>query len=208
MSTAIIDYGVGNLGSIKNMLRRIGGESRITADEDVIISADRLILPGVGAFDHCVRSLRERGLEPILRRAVLEQRTPILGICVGMQLFADASEEGVEQGLGWIPGRVVKFKKARAEMKIPHMGWNFVRPRRDTYLFNRMPQDEPKFYFVHSFYFDCTQDQHVLGTTDYFCSFTSAVHRENIWGVQFHPEKSHKFGMQLLANFLEMTRLR
>ncbi|HRK02778.1 MAG TPA: imidazole glycerol phosphate synthase subunit HisH, partial [Oligoflexia bacterium] len=206
--TVIIDYGVGNLGSIQNMLQRVGVRSLVSSNSEEIHGAQRLIFPGVGAFDHGIKNLRARGLEPVLKEAVLSKRIPILGICVGMQLLANGSDEGAEAGLGWIPGRVVKFSKVDPNMKIPHMGWNRVEPKSDLCLFRGLDSPEfedPRFYFVHSYYFRCERPNDILGTTEYYVPFVSAIRHENIWGVQFHPEKSHKFGMKLFRNFIEVT---
>ena len=214
----IVDYGVGNLASMRNMFRKIGVEADISREESVIRSAQKLILPGVGAFDTCAEKLQQSGLIPVLNDLVLVQKTPVLGVCVGMQLLTEGSEEGVLPGLGWISGRVVKFRPEQlpAGYKIPHMGWSDVivnKPSRlfepvDGAQFDRLdgaPPDQvdgvPRFYFVHSYYASLTHPGDVLVKANYGITFTAGIERENIMGVQFHPEKSHKFGMQLLANF-------
>lgn len=200
----IVDFGVGNLGSIENMLKKIGCESRISSDPDVIASASKIILPGVGAFDQGMRSLRERNLEGILRVKALEERIPILGICLGMQMLGHASEEGVEPGLGWIDARCKRFggEGWDTKLKVPHMGWNTIRHPRDNPLLAGLP-DLPRFYFVHSYHLVCSDESIVSGITQYGIAFTSMVQSRNICGVQFHPEKSHRFGLALFRNFVE-----
>lgn len=198
----IVDYGVGNLASIRNMFKKIGADAEISSDPAVIRDAKKLILPGVGAFDTCAQKLADSGLIPVLNEQVLTKKTPVLGVCVGMQLLFAGSEEGVLPGLSWIGGRVIKFRPEQlpAGLKIPHMGWTDVNLKKPSKLFEPM-HDEPRFYFVHSYYASATHPEDILVDADYGIRFTAAVERENIMGVQFHPEKSHKFGMQLLANF-------
>ncbi|MCW5632659.1 MAG: imidazole glycerol phosphate synthase subunit HisH [Rubrivivax sp.] len=197
---AIIDYKVGNLGSIRNMFKKIGIDSAITDDAATIAAAPRLVLPGVGAFDRGMEALHDSGLIPLLERRVLAERVPILGICLGMQLMARRSEEGARPGLGWIDAEVVRFRPADAALKVPHMGWNRIVPTRECALMRNLPE-QPRFYFVHSYHVRCRDDDDVIATTPYGETFHSAFHRANVWGVQFHPEKSHKFGMGLLRNF-------
>lgn len=201
----IVDYGTGNLASIANMLNRIGCASVITSDADQIAHATKLILPGVGAFDTGMRNLSKLGLVEVLNRKAQEENVPILGICLGMQLFVSGSEEGGRAGLNWIEGRVIKFKTELFEknLKIPHMNWNTVGTVKESKLFSDMDEN-PRFYFVHSYHVQLNSDQDLLATTNYGYPFASALERENIAGVQFHPEKSHKFGMKLLKNFAEM----
>ncbi|HEX5731483.1 MAG TPA: imidazole glycerol phosphate synthase subunit HisH [Blastocatellia bacterium] len=200
----IIDYKTGNLASIANMLKKIGCPSVITSSAEEIDRANKLILPGVGAFDTGMRNLIALGLLEVLNRKVLEDRVPILGICLGMQLFVGESEEGELPGLGWIEGSVVKFKPELSEkkLKVPHMSWNHTALRKESRLFDEM-YDEPRFYFVHSFHVQLNREEDILAETGYGYWFTSALERSNIGGVQFHPEKSHKFGMKLLKNFAE-----
>lgn len=199
----IVDYGVGNLASIKNMLKKAGYEATISSDEKNILNADKLILPGVGAFDTCVEKLQQSGLINAINKKVLEQKTPVLGVCVGMQLLTEGSEEGILPGLGWIKGRVVKFKQAQLSpgTKIPHMGWTNVVLSKPSPLFEGM-YEEPRFYFVHSYHAELVNKENALLIADYGYSFVAAVEHENIIGVQFHPEKSHKFGLKLLSNFV------
>jgi len=200
----IIDYKTGNLGSIQNILKRIGENSVITSDKHEIAGATKLILPGVGAFDTGMRNLHELDLVGILNEKVLIEKIPVLGICLGMQLLSDGSEEGNIPGLGWIAGESVRFRFVNTlEYKIPHMGWNFIKQHKASRLFDGMFPDA-RFYFVHSFYFRANDQADVLTSTEYETEFTSAVEKANILGVQFHPEKSHKFGMKLLKNFVDL----
>lgn len=195
---------MGNLGSIANMLRRIGHDSIITSDLDKIASATKLILPGVGSFDMGMQCMNDMGISPTITKKVLEEKVPILGICLGMQLMTDGSDEGRQQGLGWIKGRFEKFSFGgdKKMFKVPHMGWNRMQPAKPSKLMEGF-EETPRFYFVHSYYFKPGNLTDVLGTTSYGIEYTSAFEHENILGVQFHPEKSHKYGMNLLKNFAE-----
>jgi glutamine amidotransferase len=200
----ILDYNVGNCGSILNMVRKVGGRAIISADHGDIAAADRLILPGVGAFDHGMDELERRGLIAPLTQKVLGGGTPILGICLGMQLFGRASEEGHKPGLGWIDAHTVRFrspKVAQTPLRIPHMGWNHIAPQRSHPLLDGLSR-QSRFYFVHSYHMLCDRPDNVLCTTNYGDDFTSAVVHGNIVGVQFHPEKSHRYGLQLIRNFV------
>lgn len=198
----IIDYGMGNLGSVANMFKRIGVESMISSDIDVISQASKILLPGVGAFDTAMEKINELGLIPILNFKALEEKIPIMGICLGMQLLTESSEEGKLKGLGWIPGHVKKFsfEDDKLGLKVPHMGWNFIRSNKISNLTKDLPEPS-KFYFVHSYYVECQNRGNVIATTEYGFEFDSLISFENIYGAQFHPEKSHKFGMKLLQNF-------
>ena len=196
----IVDYNMGNLGSIRNMLKKIGEDSEITSEPTRIAAATQLILPGVGAFDAGMESLERGGLVPVLNERVQAARVPTLGICLGMQLMTRGSDEGRRAGLGWVDARAQRFQPADLALKVPHMGWNRVRVARPSPLVVELP-DEPRFYFVHSYYILCASESDVLLTTTYGSEFASGFQHGNVWGVQFHPEKSHKFGMQLLANF-------
>ncbi len=200
----IVDYGLGNLGSIKNMLKKIGADSEITSDVNVISQATKLILPGVGAFDNGMKNLKELGLFEILNKKVLEDKTPVLGICLGMQLITNGSEEGIEPGFGWIDANTLKFKVNTNERKfsIPHMGWEYVQQQKESKLLEGM-FEEPKYYFVHSYYITCNQPEDELLKTHYSHDYVSGFEKGNILGVQFHPEKSHKYGMKMLKNFVE-----
>jgi len=200
----IVDYGTGNYRSIANMLRRIGHESVLSGDPEEISRASRLVLPGVGAFDTAMRRLTELGLVEVLHRKVREEGTPILGICLGMQLFSRGSEEGRMAGLGWIAGEVVRFRPEQSDerLRVPHMGWNYAVPARETRLLADTREDA-RYYFVHSYHLRMEGDDEVLSMTTYGYPFVSGVEAGNVMGVQFHPEKSHTFGMQVLKNFVE-----
>lgn len=198
----IIDYGSGNVRAIGNIYDRLNIPYIIAHTPEDVTKGSKIILPGVGAFDQTISELNKSGMRQTLDRLVLSEKMPVLGICVGMQLLAHSSEEGTSQGLGWIEGTVKKFKKVDAEstLALPHMGWNTVRPVRDSPLFQGVDL-EFGYYFLHSFYYSCTRSSHVLAETQYGMAFASAVQNENIFGVQFHPEKSHHAGIQLLKNF-------
>ena len=204
MRIVIVDYGMGNVGSIAKMLKWIGHPAEVTSDPRRIAQADKLILPGVGSFDSGMRRLTELGLVASLGEMVLIRKTPTLGICLGLQLMARGSEEGEALGFGWLDAQAVRFRVAsdQAKLKIPHMGWNTVEINHCDTLFRDF-KPEPRFYFVHSYHLVCDRPDDVLATTEYGYSFASAVQRENIMGTQFHPEKSHQFGMKLLKNFAE-----
>jgi glutamine amidotransferase len=200
----IIDYGMGNLGSIQNMLKKAGYKAEISSNPHQIEEADKIILPGVGSFDRAMSNLDELGLKVLLQKKASDG-TPVLGICLGMQLLADSSEEGVLNGLGLIPGKVVKFNIS-PDLKVPHMGWNVVEYNPASIIFQNFKEwDEARFYFIHSYHYIPQDVAHIDGKTMYGDFFASAVSRNNIFGVQFHPEKSHKFGLQLLKNFIEHT---
>lgn len=198
---AIVDYGMGNLYSVKNMLKYLGYDSEVTGEASRIEAADKLILPGVGNFGKAMEVIRDSGLLEVLNRKVLEDKTPILGICLGMQLLLGHSEEGDCDGLGWIPGEVKRFDLSEyPELKVPHMGWDYIEKQKKSPLFAGLAGGE-RYYFVHSYYASCQDRNDVAATTEYGISFDSVVQRENIYGTQFHPEKSHRFGMEILGNF-------
>jgi len=199
----IINYDMGNLGSVANMIKKVGGKSIITADISEIKEAKKLILPGVGAFDNGVNKLKEFGLWDIIKEKVLVEKVPIMGICLGMQLLTKGSEEGDLEGFGFIDAYAKKFKFENSELKIPHMGWNLVKLQKSSKLFEGMEREENRFYFVHSFAVDCEDKDDILGITHYGYDFVSSFERNNIIGCQFHPEKSHKFGVALFKNFVE-----
>jgi glutamine amidotransferase len=201
----IVDYGSGNSGSILNMLKRIGADAALSSDRGQIEKADKIILPGVGSFDRGIEQLKELGLLETLNHKVLTGKTPVLGICLGLQLFAKKSEEGKLPGLGWIDSGVVKFRHEPREvsLKIPYMGWNSVVLKKESRLFKGL-ESESRFYFLHSYHLSCEYCPDILATADYGYEFVAGVEKENIVGVQFHPEKSHKFGMRLLKNFVEL----
>ena len=184
------------------MLKHLGIASQITNDKDIIEKAEKLILPGVGHFDFGMNQLLKTGLLPLLNKKVLEEKVPILGICLGVQLLTECSEEGNEKGLGWIKGRTVKFDKSKlsTNQKIPNMGWTDVNNFSQSKLFENM-YDEPRFYFVHSYHLELDDPVDCLVTSNYGYKFAAGIEHGNILGVQFHPEKSHKYGMKLLENF-------
>ncbi len=196
----IVDYDVGNLAAIANMFKRIGSMCEITADPEKIWRADRIILPGNGAFDACMRGLRSTGLIPVLEDLVLQQKRPLLGICVGAQMLGHGSEEGTEPGLGWVNMHVRRFPDLPG-LPVPHMGWSPVRQMRAAAPVLSSLDNTARFYFVHSYYMEVENSQDVLLTSHYGFDFTAAVQVENIVGVQFHPEKSHRYGKQFLKQY-------
>ena len=200
----IVDYGLGNPAAVRNMLRKAGVAALISSDHGVILAAKRLILPGVGAFDEGMRNLADRGLIGVLHKAVLEQRRPVLGICLGMQLMTRGSEEGELPGLGWIAGATRRFRFAddAVNLRVPHMGWNTVRGRGAGFLGTALAP-EARFYFVHSYQVQCEEPSDIALTASYGGDVVAGVARGNIAGTQFHPEKSHRFGLDLLAAFAE-----
>ena len=198
----IIDYGCGNPASIRNMLKKAGVASVITRDAEAIRKADRIVFPGVGSFDFGAQSIVSLGIAEALTERVIGAGVPLLAICVGMQLLARRSDEGVQPGLGWIDGEVVGFDRARLSHadKVPHMGWADITLPRPHPVFEGF-QEAPRFYFVHSFHMRCDRQENVAATAHHGYDFCAAVAHGNILGVQFHPEKSHRFGMHLLSNF-------
>lgn len=200
----VVDYDMGNIGSIVNMIKKAGGESIVTSDKEVIDKAEKIIIPGVGAFDNGMKNLKESGLVNVLNKKVLEDKVPILGICLGMQLMAKSSEEGVLPGLGWIDAvcRKFRFNDENRGLRIPHMGWNEVDIIKKDGIFRNIYEDA-SFYFVHSYYVECRNEEDVAATTGYGFKFTSSVQHQNIFATQFHPEKSHKFGLLVMKNFVE-----
>lgn len=199
----IINYGLGNLNSILNIIHKVGGQARIINNPSELAYSKKLILPGVGSFDHGMKSLIELGWKNALDEKVLIEKTPILGICLGMQLMCKKSEEGVLPGLGWIDAEVKKFEFKDNSLKIPHMGWNTIQIKKNNSLLVDT-NEEKRFYFVHSFFVKSNKPEDILTETNYPNAFTSAFIHENIHGVQFHPEKSHRFGMELLSNYLKV----
>ena len=200
--TGIVDYGMGNLGSVKRKLDRIGVESVISSKPDELAACKKLILPGVGHFGMAVGELKKRGLWDFLNEAVLNQKKPILGICLGMQLMAKTSEEGDAEGFGWFDATVVRFRiEDTLRYKIPHMGWNGVTVEKESPLFEGIHRTSG-FYFVHAYHMVCKEETDILNQTIYNIPFVSAVEKGNIIGVQYHPEKSHDAGERLLRNFV------
>lgn len=202
---SIVDYGLGNIRAFSNMYNRLNIEVRAVTRADELRTATKIILPGVGAFDHAMELLQQSGMRETLDELVLRQGVPVMGICVGMQILAEGSDEGQRPGLGWIRGRVRSFKAnpLTQGLPLPHMGWNDVKPAAGLKLFGGLESDA-RFYFLHSYYFECAQPDAIAATASYGIDFSCAVHSGNVHGVQFHPEKSHHFGAQLLKNFAEL----
>lgn len=208
MKLVIVNSGVGNVRSVANMLRRLGVAADISDDAAIIASADAVILPGVGSFDAAMRRFRSSDIIDVLNEKVTEGKAPILGICLGMQLMGSRSEEGEVPGFGWIPGALKRFKSSdggATPIRVPHMGWNTVRPAPGDALYTGFEQ-EPRFYFDHSYYFLAEDLSHCGGTTQHGVTFAASIRKGLLFGVQFHPEKSHRFGMKLLGNFVALAR--
>ena len=197
----IVDYGLGNLSAVANVYRRLSADFQISSDPTQISRSSKLILPGVGAFDHSMMQLKKSGLSPALEDAVLQRKVPILGICVGMQMLVNSSDEGSMSGLGWITGKVKKFDSTVVPL-LPHMGWNNIEVL-DNRLFHGCEKN-PSFYFLHSYYVECAEVSHVIANASYIMKFACAINKDNIYGVQFHPEKSHRNGIQLLKSFAKL----
>lgn len=202
----IIDYGVGNIKAFLNVYKQLNIPAQTATTAAEVESATKLILPGVGAFDHAMDRLNNSGMREALDEAVLNRKVPVIGICVGMQMLSASSDEGRLPGLGWIDGSVKKFDVTRIRdiTHLPHMGWNDVKPVADVPLFVELMNDA-RFYFLHSYYFECNKHEDILAVTDYGGQFACAVGSGYIYGVQFHPEKSHHYGIQLLNNFANLT---
>ncbi|WP_159656065.1 imidazole glycerol phosphate synthase subunit HisH [Vibrio atypicus] len=212
---SIIDCQMGNIGSVVNIIKHIGHEVQVISKKEDVLNAEKLIFPGVGHWDNGVRKLNESGLKPAILEAVNARDTPLMGICLGMQLLFSTSDEGNQEGLGLIPGHVKKFNfdtvsgdllTGPNRLRIPHMGWNIVQPcrERESILAGLEElDDETRFYFVHSYHASDVPKEYQLLTSHYGHDFVCAVNKDNVWGFQFHPEKSHKFGMQLVKNFAE-----
>lgn len=203
MEVAIVDCGIGNIRSVQRMFQAIGTDAVVVSIPDEAASCKRLVLPGVGAFDAGMKAIHERGWFEVLNELAFGRRVPLLAICLGMQLLCRRSDEGVLPGLGWIAADVLAFRREQRSIKIPHMGWSVVRPMQDNPL---IPTglDEQRFYHVHKYHAICDSDESVLGVAHYGYDFATVIRRDNIYGVQFHPEKSHKFGMNLLRRFTEI----
>ena len=201
----IINYGSGNIEAISNIYNRLNIECKVINNLEDFESVDRLILPGVGSFDECMKQLNNSGFKEKLNRIVLEDKVPILGICIGMHIMGNSSEEGVLEGLGWIPGKIKKFDKSLLVNKpyLPHMGWNNVNNIHDHIIFTGVNENQG-FYFVHSYYYECEKEQNTLTICNYGLDFSSSIFKENIFGMQFHPEKSHSNGENLLSNFAKL----
>lgn len=201
----IVDYGLGNIKAFENVYRKLDVPVKIAKNAADLNSATKLILPGVGAFDHAMSKLLKSGMRTRLDELVIKYKIPVMGICVGMQMLANSSEEGVLPGLGWVDGIVKKFdvSKIHSSTRLPHMGWNDVQPTTQNPLFKNLTTNS-KFYFLHSYYFKCFQSADEIAVSHYGCDFTCAINYENIFGVQFHPEKSHSCGIKLLENFTKL----
>jgi imidazole glycerol-phosphate synthase subunit HisH len=202
----IIDYGMGNTASMLNMIRKVGGQAEVCAIPSELNSATAIILPGVGSFDNAMTKLENYGFLVALRSKVIKEKTPFLGVCLGMQLLFEKSEEGKLPGLKWVEGNVKRFDfsdiQFKERLKAPHMGWNVVTPKTHEGLFSGL-ENEARFYFIHSYHVNCSNPLDILATANYGYEFTCSVRHHNIWGVQFHPEKSHQFGIQFFKNFLK-----
>ena len=200
----VVDYGMGNLGTVATKIKKMDPSVVISSNPEEISKADKIILPGVGSFKAGMENLRNRNLIDILDKKVVRDKTPILGICLGMQLFTKKSEEGFVDGLGWIDAETIRFRfhTTQKGLKIPHMGWNTITIKNHHPLLGDLG-DQPRFYFVHSYHAQCKNPENVVAQTEYGYSFPSVITQENIVGVQFHPERSHKFGMKILKNFVE-----
>lgn len=197
----IVNYGMGNLRSVEKAFNRIGVKAVISSKKKDLEKADKIILPGVGNFANGIVNLKKYEILDTLNKKVLKDKTPILGICLGMQLFTDWGEEGDTVGLGWIKGKTIRFK-LNNKLKVPHMGWNTINKQKSNVLLEKINSDS-SFYFVHSYYVDCRDKKDILATTTYGVEFTSMIQKDNIYGSQFHPEKSHSSGLQILKNFIE-----
>lgn len=201
----IVDYGLGNVQAFLTMFKRLGFDATRARTASDLVGASKIVLPGVGAFDHAIELLDQSGMRPALESLVLKDKVPVLGICVGMQLLACSSEEGRLPGLGWVPGKVRAFRSREqsATLPLPHMGWNDVQPKPGTHLFAGL-ESGARFYFLHSYFFECDEPSHVAAVASYGFDFSCMVSSNNVYGVQFHPEKSHQFGAKLLNNFAEL----
>ena len=201
----IIDYGVGNVFAFQNVFKRLNIPSKIAKSVNDLIGSSKLILPGVGHFDFAMSQLNKSGMRDRLDELVLLDKIPVIGICVGMQMMSKKSAEGTLDGLCWIDGCVKKFDESTIShhTKLPHMGWNDVIPKKNHPLFNGLEHDAI-FYFLHSFYFECSNQKNIISKTDYGLNFVSSVQHDNIYGIQFHPEKSHGYGERLLENFAKL----
>ncbi len=205
MKIIIIDYKAGNILSVQNMLKKLGFKALISSDIEIIAQADKVILPGVGHFGYGMQQLSDLNLIDILHQKANIDKVPFLGICLGAQLLTQSSEESDKAGLGYFESKTIKFNSLKHPIKIPNMGWNEVYLlKKNNILFHNLHPTESRFYFVHSYHFLSSNEEEILATANYGYNFTCALNKENIFGVQFHPEKSHKFGMTLLKNFLDI----
>ncbi|MFC4209925.1 imidazole glycerol phosphate synthase subunit HisH [Pedobacter lithocola] len=201
----IIDYGVGNINSFLNVYRRLDITIRVAKNANDLVGASKIILPGVGSFDYAMQRLNDSGMREKLDEQVLINKVPVIGICVGMQMMGNYSEEGTEEGLKWIDASINKFDESKINIhtKLPHMGWNDVIPVNNHFLFKGL-ENESLFYFLHSYYFHCNNKENIIASSKYGEEFACAINKENIYGIQFHPEKSHHYGEILLHNFAKI----
>lgn len=203
----IIDYGVGNISAFRNIYKQLNIPVKIVSKEADLTDVEKIVLPGVGHFDYAMTRFKDSGMVEKINQMVVHEKMPVIGICVGMQMMAKRSDEGVLPGLGWIDAEVKKFdsslKVGRTTLPLPHMGWNDIRPERTTPILIGL-ENEAHFYFLHSYYFVCNDENDKIASTNYGTDFTCAANHNNVYGVQFHPEKSHKYGIQLLKNFADL----
>jgi len=202
---SIVNYGLGNIKAFANIYKNLNIACKVVSSAEDLAGSDRIIIPGVGAFDHAMKSLNNSGMRETLDKMVLEDKVPVIGVCVGMQMLAKSSEEGIEKGLEWIDGVVKRFdpEKLSSKEPLPHMGWNNVIIHSDNRILKNLT-DDPRFYFLHSYYFECNNPQNVIAKAKYGEEFACVINSENIYGIQCHPEKSHWNGIQLLKNFGEL----
>ncbi len=205
MNILILDYGMGNLRSVQSKLKMLGFDSTISSEGSALKTADRIIFPGVGHFGRAMQNLQERKLIDPLNDAVLHKKIPIMGICLGMQLFSSYSEEGSVKGLGWIEAKTFKMDFDASKFRVPHVGWNQIKLKNPAEPFFKTVEPDKRFYFTHSYYVESTGASYEAGITDYGVPFTVVVKKENIFGTQFHPEKSRRYGLQLIDNFLKQV---
>jgi imidazole glycerol-phosphate synthase subunit HisH len=198
---AIVNYGIGNLTSILNMFKRIGADAVLTSDKAAIADAGKILIPGVGSFDSCIQAFNKSGLRDTVEQKAMVEKIPVLGICVGAQMMTRGSEEGSEPGLGWVNADTIRFQlQAQPSLKVPNMGWNDLQVEQHCILWNHLPA-APRFYFAHSYHFKFDTADFVTASTTYGYKYPVAFQNQNIYGTQFHPEKSHKYGMKVLENF-------
>lgn len=204
---SIVDYGLGNIRAFSNVYKRLNIAHCFASNPEQLLHSEKIILPGVGAFDHAMRKLNSSGLRDTLDELVLARKVPVLGICVGMQMMSDSSEEGVSEGLGWIKGTVRRFNyfndQSSNKYPLPHMGWNNISSVKDSSLIYNL-DEQKRFYFLHSYYFECYDQQNIIATANYGFDYSCVVNKENVYGIQCHPEKSHHNGVTLLKNFAEL----
>ena len=203
----IVDYGIGNIAAFLSLFKKLGIPAERASTPEELRKASKIILPGVGSFDHAMQRLNQSGLRPFIEENTLSYKKPILGVCVGMQMLAEKSDEGSMAGLNLIPGRVRSFKENAIlnSHPIPHMGWNTINPVADSKVFDAELSKQEQFYFLHSYYFDATDKQHVIATCEYGIKFDAVVAKDNIYGIQCHPEKSHEWGERFLKRFYEFA---